>query len=154
MFYTATTKKGHVYYYCTNGKGKCEQHKKYTREKLADELVSKVFNEIKFGQEDIEIAYLASKEKILQQGNSSHTQQDQLAKQLKTAQDKLSNLADVISTDPSLKDSLKPKILSLEADIKSIHTLVSNTNEQTLDEALFTLEQQKTFTELMLVLII
>ena len=28
---TATLKKGHQYYYCTNGKGNCEQHKKYLR---------------------------------------------------------------------------------------------------------------------------
>ncbi len=30
---TATTKKGHIYWYCTNGKGNCEQHRKYLRDK-------------------------------------------------------------------------------------------------------------------------
>ena len=53
------TKKGHTYYYCTNGKGKCEQHKKYLNKDKANELMAGLFEKVKFKAEDIEIAYLA-----------------------------------------------------------------------------------------------
>ncbi len=140
---TAAEKKGHVYYYCTNGKRKCEQHKKYLNETAADKLVAKVLNKIKLEPDDIELAYESAKEQTIQQGSNSKTQKDELAKLLKTEQGRLSNLADVISTDPSLKDSLKPKILSLEADIKSIEARILKLENRTQDEALSTLEQTK-----------
>lgn len=60
---TATKKKGHVYYYCTNGRGKCEQHKKYLRSELLDKIFADIFNDIAFDEELIEIAYQANKEK-------------------------------------------------------------------------------------------
>jgi len=140
---TASKKKGHVYYYCTNGKGNCEQHTKYLREKLADELVAKVFNEIKFDTEAVELAYLASKEKYENHGNQADTLKTELAQQLKTAQDKLSNLAEIVSTDPNMKDALKSKILSLEANIKSLEQSISDLNRQPKQDPLATLEQTK-----------
>lgn len=144
--YTASAKKGHAYYYCTNGRGNCEQHKKYLRDKKTDELVAKTFEEIKFCLEDIEIAYLAAKEKILSQAGSSHNEQDGLAKKLKTTQEQLANLVKVISIDPSMVNVLKPQILNLEAEAKNIQGQISNTKPQTLDEALATLElTKKTF---------
>jgi site-specific DNA recombinase len=143
---TPVTKKGHAYYYCTNGKGNCEQHKKYLRDKAVDLLVANVLNEIKFDEDDIEMAYLAAKEKLQSQGTFNHSQKTGLTKQLKTAQDKLSNLADIISSDPSLKDSLKAKILSLEANIKSFQTQLNQLNEKPQQDPLVTLElTKKTF---------
>lgn len=141
--YTATTKKGHVYYYCTNGKGNCEQHKKYTREELADKLVAKIFEQVKFCPEDIEIAYLAAKEKTIAEAGSSHAQQDEMAKKLKSTQERLTNLVQVISTDPGMANALKPQILSLEAQVKAIRTQINNPTTQTLAETLATLEQTK-----------
>ena len=144
--YTASLKKGHAYYYCTNGKGNCEQHKKYLTDKKTDELVAKTFEEIKFDQEDIEIAYLAAKEKIQSQAGSSHTDHDELAKKLKSTQEQLANLIKVISTDPSMTNALKPQILNLEAEVKNIQGQIFNHKPQTLDEALTTLElTKKTF---------
>ena len=40
--FTATNKKGHDYYYCTNGKGICTAHKKYLRETSLYGEVSKI----------------------------------------------------------------------------------------------------------------
>jgi site-specific DNA recombinase len=141
--YTATTKKGHTYYYCTNGRGKCLEHKKYTREIKADELVAKTFEEIKFCQEDIEIAYLAAKEKTIADAGSCHTEQDELTKKLKTTELQLANLVKVISSDLSMATALKPQILNLEAETKTIQTQINNPKEQTLEQALITLEQTK-----------
>ncbi len=45
---TASKKKGkHIYYYCTNGKGKCGEHKSYLKENYVSGELAKVFDKIK-----------------------------------------------------------------------------------------------------------
>ena len=51
---TADTKKGYVYYYCTNGKGICDQHKKYIRAESIDLLVREILVALKFEIDVIE----------------------------------------------------------------------------------------------------
>ncbi len=65
---TACKKKGHDYYYCTNGKGNCAEHTKYMRSEKLDECVTSVFEDLKLDEELIEITYRAAKEK---QGHDS-----------------------------------------------------------------------------------
>ena len=143
---TATKQKGHVYYYCTNGKGKCEQHKKYLRDIKADELVSSIFNEVKFDMEEFNIAYEAAKVRVLNEDNFNGLQKTELAGKQKTAEQQLANLIKVISTDPSMTNALKPQILNLEAEIKSITERIIQLNDQTPEQALATLElTKKTF---------
>lgn len=60
---TADTKKGFVYYYCTNGKGSCTQHKKYMRSEHIHWLLSKLFLELKFDSELIALTTNAYKQK-------------------------------------------------------------------------------------------
>ncbi|MBU2539811.1 recombinase family protein [Patescibacteria group bacterium] len=60
---TASKKKGHDYYYCTNGKGECEEHKKYLRSEKIDEHIADIFSKLQFDEELIELTYRASKEK-------------------------------------------------------------------------------------------
>ena len=65
---TASRKKGHDYYYCTNGKGKCEEHKKYLRSEKIDSYIAEIFSKLQFDEELIELAYRASKEKQISEG--------------------------------------------------------------------------------------
>lgn len=67
---TAVTKKGFIYYYCTNGKGVCDQHKKYIRKEKIDKLISKTLSSLKFDEEFIEIFSDAYKEKYESKINS------------------------------------------------------------------------------------
>ena len=60
---TAAKKKGHDYYYCTNGKGECQEHKKYLRSEKIDEYISSIFSKLQFDEELVELAYRAAKEK-------------------------------------------------------------------------------------------
>jgi len=60
---TASKKKGHDYYYCTNGKRKCEEHKKYLRSEMIDKYVADIFSKPQFDKELVELAYRAAKEK-------------------------------------------------------------------------------------------
>jgi hypothetical protein len=58
---TATLQKGkHIYYYCTNGKGICEQRKKHLTEEKATELMASVLQKLKTNEGRLEIACRSS----------------------------------------------------------------------------------------------
>ncbi len=59
--YTASLKKGHDYYYCTNGKGGCSAHKKYIRENEMYKKILPILETLKFDPEIIEIMYESAK---------------------------------------------------------------------------------------------
>lgn len=91
---TATKKKGHDYYYCTNGKGKCEEHKKYLRSETLDKEVLKILSKIRFDEEIIEIMYQAARNKIKNDFTYLSTSKKSILKQLKWVQERQSRLAD------------------------------------------------------------
>lgn len=91
---TATKKKGHDYYYCTNGRGACEEHKKYIRSEVADTFVAKILSEIYFDEELIEIMYRAAKEKLGHQNQYLLTSIETLKNRLKSLQEGRSRLLD------------------------------------------------------------
>ena len=91
---TASLKKGHQYYYCTNGKGQCEEHQSYMRAEYLDGIVATVFDEIRFDEEIIEMAYLASKEKIKNNQNYQDNAKDNVTRQLEAIAKKQSRLLD------------------------------------------------------------
>lgn len=59
---TADTKRGHQYYYCTNGKHSCEQHKIYYRSEKIHEIISEVFDKLKLPPQLIVISGKAFQE--------------------------------------------------------------------------------------------
>ena len=70
---TASLKKGHQYYYCTNGKGSCTAHKKYMREEYLYEKVGDLFKGLAFTERKIELMYQAAKAtRALTAENESH----------------------------------------------------------------------------------
>lgn len=60
---TASKKKGHDYYYCTNGRQKCEEHKTYMREEYLYPLVGRILESLHFDEELVEIMYEAARER-------------------------------------------------------------------------------------------
>ncbi len=91
---TASIHKGHHYYYCTNGKGHCEEHKKYLRSEYLEGVVATAFDEIHFDEELIELAYLASKEKIENNKSYKDNAEENILKQLESIARKQSKLLD------------------------------------------------------------
>ena len=91
---TATIKKGHHYYYCTNGKGQCEEHKSYLRSEYLDGIVADTFDNIHFDEQIIEMAYLASKEKIKHNENYQDNAQENITRQLESITKRQSKLLD------------------------------------------------------------
>ncbi|EKD23725.1 MAG: resolvase protein, partial [uncultured bacterium] len=113
---TATKKKGHDYYYCTNGKGICDQHKGYLRSEALDEIVGGVFKDIQFDEELIEITYAAAKEKLEMQNGYTSSAQETQEIALKTLHEKQSRLLDsyLAGTTPTALYESKLKELTNE----------------------------------------
>lgn len=114
---TATTKKGHDYYYCTNGKGNCEQHKKYLRSECVDNIVGNIFGGIEFDEEMIEIMYLAKKEELGHDKTYTETALQNLTKQLTLAREKQSKLVDSYLASNISEDLYNAKIQALNNEV-------------------------------------
>lgn len=71
---TASEKKGHDYYYCTNGKGICNEHKSYLRSENISDFVSDLFAGINLDEEMVEILYESAKQKV----NNGNNGQEEL----------------------------------------------------------------------------
>lgn len=114
---TATTKKGHDYYYCTNGKGNCEQHKKYLRSECVDNIVGNIFGGIEFDEEMIEIMYLAKKEELGHDKTYTDTAIQNITKQLTLAREKQSKLIDTYLAGSVSEDLYNAKIQALNNEV-------------------------------------
>src|ERR1035437_4064630 len=61
---TASLKKGYDYYYCTNSKGICTEHKTYMRENTLYPIVASLLKKLYLEEELIDILYDSAKEKL------------------------------------------------------------------------------------------
>lgn len=130
---TASIHKGHHYYYCTNGKGFCEEHKNYMRSEYLEGIVATAFDEIKFDEEIVEMAYLASKEKIKHNENYKDNAQENITKQLESIAKKQSKLLDnqlaELITDEvygAKTKELNNQKIALEQQLKKISKTFNN----------------------------
>ena len=126
---TASIKKGYRYYYCTNGKGICDQGHSYMREEYLAKKVSKVFDKLHFDEELIEIMYQAAKEKS--GFDCSNTQEVilNLQNDLKDIAEKESRFTDAFGSGTLRNDLYQTKMaelnnrrLELEMQLKRINT--------------------------------
>ena len=111
---TCDTKKGFVYYYCTNGKGSCEEHKSYIRSEVIDKLLSDLFLELKFDSEFIELSAEAYKEKNKDVNSYTESALETLSKELKTLLDKEIALADGYTSKIIREEIYRLKIQEIE----------------------------------------
>jgi len=141
---TASKKKGRlVYYYCTNGKGGCEEHKAYLKEEDLSKELSGVFDDLLFDEELIEVVYQA---KLEERGKSlSYFDEsiNSLKSRLKTLEERKNALLDgyLDKTITQADYEAKNKVINSEAvDIKkSLEELEAKKKGQDKD----TLEQIK-----------
>lgn len=125
---TATIKKGRYrYYYCTNGKGKCTQHKKYLNENKVKQLLMKEFQKIKV---DSELAELSLQVYLEDLKKSNHHQTDvinSLKKDIELISKKLDKLEDMLLEERISEDrydakrkKLKKEQIVIELDLKKL----------------------------------
>jgi len=95
---TCDTKKSFIYYYCTNGKGICTQHKKYMRSEQVDKLLSTLFLDLKFDTDFIEIMASAYKQKNEIKNEYVRSSLEKLSNEVKSLLEKELTLVDGLST--------------------------------------------------------
>ena len=113
---TATQKKGkHTYYYCTNGKGNCAEHKAYINETDLSKELQGIFDELIFDDKCIELVYKAKLE-----------EKDQTNLYLKESISNLKNRLRVVNERKNaLLDAYLDKTISL-TDYEAKKTLLDN----------------------------
>jgi site-specific DNA recombinase len=143
-FLTATLKKGHSYYYCTNGKGGCEQHKDYMRSEVANSMMAKVLGDIEFEEEDVEIMYQAAKEKIGLTKQYSDSATRTTTEKLVEAQEKQERLFNSYLNGSTPEALYKSKIQAIGNDIVNLEEQIKKLRVQETKES-STLELTKEY---------
>jgi DNA invertase Pin-like site-specific DNA recombinase len=118
--YTASLKKGHDYYYCTNGKGGCLAHKKYIREKEMYKKILPILETLRFDPEIIDIMYESAKEQSGLDNQYFKETLDNLNGTLKTLTERESKLLDALLDSSITKETHDKKALELQNSIFQI----------------------------------
>ena len=137
---TATIKKGHIYYYCTNGKKCCEEHKKYLRSETINQMVANIFNKISFDEKIIEIMYEAAKQKLQNKNEYISSSLESLQDEFKSTQDKQNRLLDTFISGLIPEDTYKIKMQDLNNKITELKQQTKNIEKSSPSS---TLEQTK-----------
>lgn len=137
---TASLKKGHQYYYCTNGRGNCDAHKTYLREKYVYELVGNLFSSLHFSERKIELMYEAARARIDYEGSDARLALAGLTERLNSLPSRESRLLDAFLAEQITQElydqksaSLKHERIDLQKQIKSLES----------SQPVFTLEPTK-----------
>ena len=139
---TPARKKGIVYFYCTNGKGSCDEHKKYLREKDLEKSLAEKFNDLKFDPQIVEIAYRAAKEKTNHTKSYLETAKINLANRLQAHKTKQQRLLDGYCEGNVAGEVYEAKSRELKKEEIDLKTQLAAI-ERKIQSKLSTLEQTK-----------
>lgn len=113
---TADTKKGFIYYYCTNSKGICSEARKYMRSEHVDKILSNLFHELQINEEIIEISAEAYKQKNADKNIYTDNARNILLGELKSLIVKESTLTDGFASQIIKKPLFEEKMNQVEND--------------------------------------
>ncbi|MFA6486061.1 MAG: recombinase family protein [Candidatus Magasanikbacteria bacterium] len=118
---TATKKKGkHTYYYCTNGKGKCDQHKTYLTEDSVTKELTNVFTEITVKERLIDMCYKANKAQMGATDSYLIQAIQTLETNLAKAENRKNKLLDLYLDGNLTKESYDLKLVELDNEIVQV----------------------------------
>ncbi len=137
---TASRKRGHDYYYCTNGKKVCDEHKIYMRENYLYEEVGDILSNLAFSPRKVEIMYKATQERLGHEVTYSEKILDTLQKELESLTVKESRLFDIYLDGDILKAMYDEKLLEIKNRKLELGVEIS---KQKNNNPLVTLEQIK-----------
>ncbi|MBI3046423.1 MAG: recombinase family protein [Candidatus Harrisonbacteria bacterium] len=127
---TATLQKGkYIYYYCTNGKGICNQRNKHLTSKDAENLISKLLQKLQFDEKLVELAFEADKEKYKVEYDRSEKMEEMRLKELNSVKDKKNRLLDTYISGIISKEVYESKMRELQNEVVSLETK-TNENDQ------------------------
>jgi hypothetical protein len=140
--YTASRKKGHDYYYCTNGKGICTSKKDYVRENDLYEKLLPILSKLAWDEEEIELLYLASKEDVIRESEYLHGNLNNLKQEESALIERKNKLLDLFLDSSIPKTSYEEKSILLENQLLILQKQISET-EYKINSAVSTLEPTK-----------
>ncbi len=107
---TASKHKGHDYYFCTNGKGVCDQRKNYIRAEILDDMIAKTLTKLQIDQELVEMAYESAKNKSANDNSYADSSLQTLRNRLKQVEISQSKLADSFGAEITPEAIYTPKM--------------------------------------------
>lgn len=113
---TTALKKGHQYYYCTNGKQKCDEHKSYMRETYLYGKIAEMFTLLHFDEEFIELMYESAKERTLTNEGYAENVLSSLSQGLETLKVKESRLLDSYLAEQVPQELYEAKMREISND--------------------------------------
>lgn len=128
---TATLKKGHQYYYCTNGKQVCSQHKSYMRETYLYPLVANVFEKIRFDKEIVEILYQGAFERLKMNTTYHSEVMDTLHGSLESLKTKESRLLDSYLAEQIPQTLYEEKMRKITNERTALENQIAQTSKNT-----------------------
>lgn len=138
---TIDTQKGIQYYYCTNGKQVCDQHKNYMRSDYVDVLVSNLFKELQFDDELIEISAEAYKVKNGKDNYYTATTLKTLEEELNLLLERELTLTDGYGSKVIREEVYRIKIKQIESKRAELEEQIENIKSKVVPQV--TLEQIK-----------
>jgi len=141
---TATKKKGRLtYYYCTNGKGLCDEHKAYLKEEFLSEELVKIFDNLVFDEKLINLVYRAK----LQENKSKTSYLDDsilnLNNRLRKLEERKKALLDGYLDKIVLEDDYKAKNKDIESEIVVVNKSIKELEARKKNQDYATLERIK-----------
>ncbi len=140
--YTASRKKGHDYYYCTNGKGVCVSHKTYVRENDLYKQLLPILEKLKWDSEEIELLYLAAQEDTLRGATYFDESLVTLQQEDKALTERKNKLLDAFLDGSVSKDTHETKALLIENQKVNLRKQIAEI-ESKKSQAVSTLEPTK-----------
>ncbi len=123
---TASIHKGHDYYYCTNRREICDEHKSYMRETYLYKIFADLLGNVDFTEKKIELMYRAAKEKSDQEFDYANKALTTLQNELQAIKMKESRLLDTFLAEQIDKDIYDQRVLSIRNEKVSIEKQISD----------------------------
>lgn len=134
---TASVKKEiYNYYYCTNGKGICQEHKDYMNEQYIFNLVLKEFKQITLDKKKADLAFDLYIEDFKQNYQSKGNNREIIQKQIDAIEKKLDRLLDLRLEGAIDVEKFTEKQKKLKSEKTDLEIALSEIKEENLDTTL------------------
>ncbi len=141
---TATlSKKKYPYYYCTNGKKRCEEHKKYLSEEKMLDLVATSLQDITLDKGLMDLAFDLYIEDLKNKEGSSISQKEIIQQDLEKLDKKIGRLIDLRIEENIEEATFKEKHTKLLKEKVDLELMMSQVKEENLEITLELLEEYK-----------
>ena len=141
---TATKKKGkHIYYYCTNGKGKCDEHKTYLKEEDVSKELLKMFDDVVVNEKMINMCYQANKKKLGETDEYLEQAKQSIQTAITKAEERKNKLLDLLLDESITKEVYDQKEMILNNELIQFKKDLNELNKQKNQNSEITLERIK-----------